>query len=168
MDALGMHIYPTSTLSDGTIVWAPAQFEQTLGQVRAVRVEYGGTQPIWVTEAGESTGIEADAPAAATPAEQASGLITMINEARADGDVGMLLVHTIQDTPNTPSDPFNGIDQGWGPSRRPARRRRSPVLSRPSSGARFNAANANPAAAFSSSASNHYRSPGPSPRGKSR
>lgn len=112
MDAIGMHIYPVVTLAGGVMQWSPTVFATTLEAVRTAR----GTQhqPIWLTEVGESTGSQSGWPAAVTAQQQALDFTTMINLVKTAPDIGMMLIHAVRDTSDTPGDPFNGVDQGWG------------------------------------------------------
>jgi hypothetical protein len=99
MDGIGVHIYPTVADSNGVYRWNPAGFGQMLDVVRAARERAGASQPIWVTEVGESTETAWGWPAAVSPEQQAADLITMIDAAKADVDVAAMMLHTVSDTP---------------------------------------------------------------------
>lgn len=97
MDAIGAHPYPAVYDSSGTpVAWAPAAMEQSLNRLRAARRAAHAKQPIWITEVGESTTTQHDFPPAVSPARQGSDLEAMIKAAESDGDVPVIIVHTLQ------------------------------------------------------------------------
>jgi hypothetical protein len=105
MDGLAIHVYPTDTQSDGTRVWDPAALSRWLEQVKEVVAAAGVPKvPVWITEIGVSTTSEHGWPAPATPQEQASDLLTMIQIAQADPDVRAMLVFALQDADANPAE----------------------------------------------------------------
>jgi hypothetical protein len=110
MDGIGIHPYPIDYSSDLTpLSWDPSQMEQTLNRIRTVRAAAHATQPIWITEVGESTATDIGAPQPVTPTQQANDLITMTHSVQADTDVRVMLVHTLQDKPTSAR-----VDRGFG------------------------------------------------------
>ncbi len=106
MDAIGVHPYPIVYGPSGATGWDPAQMERWLRRIRAVRDAAGASsQPIWVTEVGESTTTQPDQPPAVTSAQQASDLVQIVRAAKADSDVPILIIHTLDRAPaNLPQD----------------------------------------------------------------
>jgi hypothetical protein len=99
MDAIGIHIYPTA----GSAAGDAGEEEQDLTALRAVRDAAGdGSKPFWITELGEST-------ANVNESQQATDLVAMIKDARADNDVAVVLIDRLID-PSTDG----GIDPGYG------------------------------------------------------
>jgi hypothetical protein len=63
---------------------------------------------------GESTATQAGFPPAVTPAQQAADLVTMVRAAKADGDVPVMIIHTLQDQAVGTNDAFNAVQAGFG------------------------------------------------------
>ncbi len=98
MNAIGAHPYPAVVNSAGRpVAWRAAAMEQSLQRLRAARRAAHAHQPIWITEVGESTTTEHGFPPAVSASRQARDLATMITEARADGDVRVMIIHTLED-----------------------------------------------------------------------
>ncbi len=115
MNALGVHVYPSTYVDGVPARWAVGSMQTWLGQLKAVRVRYGaGTQPIWITEMGISTATEPDWPAAATQAQQAADLVRMVSLTSANPAVQVVIVHTLEDEALGLGDLVNAIDAGWG------------------------------------------------------
>jgi hypothetical protein len=131
MDAIGAHPYP-AVWDVGThpVRWDPASMEPLLNRLRGVRDANGATsQPIWITEMGESTSTAPGFPAAVSPAQQAADLVALVRDVRADHDVPVAVIHTLIDASVDPlqqlvaniSGPltgidvfFNGVESGFG------------------------------------------------------
>jgi hypothetical protein len=110
MDAIGAHPYPIDFDSAMQPVrWDPAAMEQTLDRLRATRAAAAATQPLWVTEVGESSAAATGYPAPVTPTQQATDLMTMVQAAKADPDVPVFLIHTVDDGPAD-----SGLSAGLG------------------------------------------------------
>jgi hypothetical protein len=111
MDGLGIHVYPTDKLSDGTRVWDPAAMSRWFAQVGSVETTAGvGHVPLWVTEMGVSTKSEHGFPKALTPAQQASDLVQMIQMARQNPDVRAAIIDSLQDAaPNLLEDAVSSL-----------------------------------------------------------
>ncbi len=115
MDGLGVHIYPSEYVGGAPASWDPAAMQQWLGELTPVRNAAGaGSQPVWITEMGISTATQAGWPAAATPAQQAADLTTMIDTARATANLPYVFIHTLEDQTVGYDDPNNAINAGWG------------------------------------------------------
>jgi hypothetical protein len=106
MDAIGLHPYPIVYGSDAAIGWDPAQMVRWLQRIRAVRDAAGAaSEPIWVTEVGESTTTQPDQPPAVTNAQQATDLVQLVRAAESERDVPVLIIHTLDRAPpNLPDD----------------------------------------------------------------
>ncbi len=115
INAIGIHPYPILWGSDGSQLWDRPQMEQTLQRVRNARNAAGASSlPLWITEVGESTSTQPGFPPAVTAAEQASDLAAMVASVRADADVPVMLIHTLEDQPAGYNDPNNGVAAGFG------------------------------------------------------
>jgi hypothetical protein len=106
IDAIGVHPYPVLYGPLGAIRWDPAQMERWLQRIRAVRDAAGAaSEPIWITEVGESTTTQPGQTPAVTSAQQATDLVQIVRAAKADPDVPILIIHTLDRAPaNLPQD----------------------------------------------------------------
>jgi hypothetical protein len=105
MDAIGVHPYPVVYGSGGAVGWDPAQMVRWLRRIRAVRDAAGATsEPIWVTEVGESTTTQPGQPPAVTDAQQAADLVQMVRAAESARDVPVLIIHTLDRAPPNLAD----------------------------------------------------------------
>ena len=115
MDAIAAHPYPIALRPDGSQAWDPAAMEQSLNRLRAARDAAGDhSTPIWITEVGESTSTQDGFPPAVSPAQQALDLMSMIASVRADPDVQVMIIQSLQDQSAGTADSFNGINAGFG------------------------------------------------------
>jgi hypothetical protein len=88
--------------------------EATLQRIRAARAAAHALQPLWITEVGESTSAGVPGPLGVSPAQQAADLLTMIHQAQADGDIPIMLIHTLADAPVSLMTPNDSINTGFG------------------------------------------------------
>lgn len=110
MDGIGIHPYPYRYDAAGGARWDPAAMDEALARIRAVRAAAGGTQPLWITELGESTATQTGQPAAVTPTQQASDLLRMVTTVAGQSDVALLIIHTLIDAAPSPAvDTLNDI-----------------------------------------------------------
>ncbi|MHB8656581.1 MAG: GH39 family glycosyl hydrolase [Solirubrobacteraceae bacterium] len=115
MDAVSVHPYPVVYGADfKALRWDPAVMETVLNRVRAARDAAGEhREPIWITEVGESTSTQPNEPAAVSAGQQAAGLVRMAQSARSDGDLAVLIVHTLADEPRSvPNDLLTNLIGG--------------------------------------------------------
>jgi hypothetical protein len=115
MDALGIHIYPSDPATgQSPQVWDPAAMTRWLDQVTVVtRAAAVTAKPLWVTEMGVSTATQPGFPVSLTPQQQGSELDTLIQQAKADPQIRMVLIHTLQDAyPNLAFDLISNIGGG--------------------------------------------------------
>ena len=104
MDGIGIHIYPTAGTTAGDV----EEMENELNALRAVRDAAGdATTPIWITEMGIST-------ASASPSDQASDLVGLVQQAALDADVPVAILHRLIDPPLTSSTTYAGSEPGYG------------------------------------------------------
>jgi hypothetical protein len=106
MDGVAIHVYPTDTRSDGTLVWDAAALPRWLEQVRDIqRAQAVSETPIWITEMGVSTTTEPGFPTAVSEQDQSRDLVSMLQTARSDPGVRMAIIDTLQDaSPNLLED----------------------------------------------------------------
>lgn len=110
MDGIGFHPYPQRYAADGSSRWDPAVMEEAVQRIRSVRDAAGASQPLWLTELGESTTTQHYFPAAVSPTQQASDLLRMVRAAAAAPDVPVMLIHTLVDAAaNLPEDALGAI-----------------------------------------------------------
>lgn len=106
-DGIGTHPYPIGTDQNGTEFYDTALMEQTLARLRTARNHAGDTIPLWITEVGESTW---NGTPTVTEAHQATDLITMLDQAKSDGDVRAFLIDRLINT----NVSWSPIDAGQG------------------------------------------------------
>ena len=114
MDALGVHIYPSDYVDGAPARWDPAAMPTWLAELESVRAGAGADTPIWITEMGVSTATEPGWPAAASPAQQAADLVSMIDTATADPSIQVVITHTLEDQTLGYDDADNDIQAGFG------------------------------------------------------
>jgi hypothetical protein len=114
MDAIGSHPYPEEYGADGPLRWDAAQMEHWLNRLRSVRAAAHASQPIWITEVGESTATQPGAPPPVSLSQQASDLVTMVRAVRSDSDVPVMIIETLEDQSPGYPDPDNGLLAGAG------------------------------------------------------
>ncbi len=126
IDAIGAHPYPIHSSPDGTSsTWDPPLMEQMLARLRAARASAPSVArhlfaaavtplPIWITEVGESTTTQGGFPLPVSPARQATDLVAMLKQAKADHDIPVVIVHSLLDQGAGYNDPYNGVLAGFG------------------------------------------------------
>jgi hypothetical protein len=104
MDGIGIHIYPTAGTAAGDV----DEMENDLDALRAVRDAAGdAATPIWITEMGISTASE-------TATDQATELVSLVQQAAQDPDVPVAILHRLIDPPATSSTTYAGQEPGYG------------------------------------------------------
>jgi hypothetical protein len=116
MDGIGFHPYPVAGGYDGTPGRYEAnQVEVNLARIRAARQRFHDTKtPIWITETGESTQTQPGSPPAASEAQQAADLKTILRALKRDGDVKVVIIHRMIDRPLTLGGLYSLVEAGFG------------------------------------------------------
>ena len=115
MDAIGVHLFPAIG-RDGSAGYDLDTVDAALERVRAARDAAGDSStPIWVTEMGVSTEAAPPFSTGVSDAEQAEGLLAMIEIVEDAPDVPVVVIHRLVDEPRDRADsPAELAETGFG------------------------------------------------------
>jgi hypothetical protein len=105
-DGAALHLYPGADAGHMNPLGRP-QFQGALDSFRAVLHAHGSDAPVWITETGLST----SGPEAVTGAEQANGIVQIVQKLLGDPGIAGVYLHTQYDIL---VGPVGSAEHGYG------------------------------------------------------